>query len=164
MIIYRKNKNVNFKHARGKKGVLGRMFHDYYEIFLLLNGDVEFIRDRIRQKITPLQLVVIPAGEYQLDSQGKIIPDSFSLTESNTRLPVYRWITAPVEALLFGSGSFNIIQIIAVLLILGGSFKLLDATGGLYAIVQVIINKFYNKRFKLMPQLLTITLSKGCKF
>ena len=64
MIIYRKNKNVNFKHARGKNGVLGRMFHDYYEIFLLLNGDVEFISDRIRQKITPLQLVVIPAGEY----------------------------------------------------------------------------------------------------
>ncbi len=93
---------------------------------------------------------VIPAGAYQLDEGGKVIPGSFSLIESETTLPVYRWITAPVEALLFGSGNFSIIQIIAVLLVLGGSFKVLDQTGGLYAIVQVIIDKFYHKRYRLI--------------
>lgn len=93
---------------------------------------------------------VIPAGAYQLDADGKIIPGSFSLIESETTLPVYRWISAPIEALLFGSGNFNIIQIIAVLLILGGSFKVLDQSGGLYAIVQVIIQKFYHKRYHLI--------------
>ena len=90
---------------------------------------------------------VIPAGAYQMDADGKVIPDSFALLEAPTRLPVYRWFTAPVEELLIGQGNFNIIQIIAVLLVLAGSFKVLDLSGGLYAIVQVIIQKFYHKRY-----------------
>lgn len=93
---------------------------------------------------------VIPAGAYQLDERGKVIPGSFTLIESQTTLPAYRWITAPVEALLFGSGNMSIIQIIAVLLVLGGSFQVLDRTGGLYAMVQVIIHKFYNHRYRLI--------------
>ncbi len=93
---------------------------------------------------------IIPAGSYQLDADGKIIPDSFTFMESQTRLPVYRWLIAPIEGLIFGSGTFNILQIIAVLLVLGGSFKVLDQTGGLYAIVQVIIDRFYSKRYLLI--------------
>ena len=93
---------------------------------------------------------VIPAGSYQTSADGKIIPDSFALLEQQTRLPVYRWFTAPVEALLFGEGNFNIIQIIAVLLVLAGSFKVLDLSGSLYAIVQVIIQRFYHKRYQLI--------------
>lgn len=93
---------------------------------------------------------IIPSGSYQYDANGEIIPDSFALHESTSRLPILRWFTAPVEALLWGQGNFNIIQIILVLLVLGGSFKVLDKTGGLYAIVQIIINKFYNHRYSLI--------------
>ena len=93
---------------------------------------------------------VIPAGTYQADADGKIIPDSFTLLEEATRLPVWRWFTAPVEALVIGQGNTNIIMIIAVLLVLAGSFKVLDQSGGLYAIVQVIIQKFYHKRYQLI--------------
>ena len=42
---------------------------------------------------------IIPAGKYLVDSDGKVIPNSFSFIESTTRLPVWRWITAPIEAL-----------------------------------------------------------------
>ncbi len=93
---------------------------------------------------------VIPSGAYQTGDDGKIISDSFTLLPEQTRLPVYRWFTAPVEALLIGEGNSNIIMIIAVLLVLAGSFKVLDQSGGLYAIVQVIIQKFYNKRYRLI--------------
>ena len=93
---------------------------------------------------------VIPAGSYQADDTGKIIPDSFTFLSESTRLPVYRWFTAPVEALLIGEGNTNIIMIIAVLLVLAGSFKVLDQSGGLYAIVQVIIQKFYHRRYRLI--------------
>ena len=47
----------------------------------------------------------IPAGSYQADDTGKIIPDSFTFLSESTRLPVYRWFTAPVEALLIGEGN-----------------------------------------------------------
>ena len=93
---------------------------------------------------------VIPSGAYQVGADGKILPDSFTLLPQQTQLPVYRWFTAPVEALLIGEGNTNIIMIIAVLLILAGSFKVLDRSGGLYAIVQVIIQKFYHKRYRLI--------------
>ncbi|MBP3436801.1 MAG: hypothetical protein J6K61_02705 [Clostridia bacterium] len=93
---------------------------------------------------------VIPAGQYLTDSDGKIIPDSFHHIESQTRLPVYRWFSAPIEALFIGEGNVTIIQIIAILLALGGTFKVLDRTGGLSAIVRVLVDKFYHKRYGMI--------------
>ena len=93
---------------------------------------------------------VVPAGRYLTDANGNIIPDSFSFIESTTTLPVWRWFTAPIEALIIGEGNMNIIQIIAVLLVLGGTFKVLDKAGALIAIVHVIVDKFYQKRYLLI--------------
>jgi uncharacterized ion transporter superfamily protein YfcC len=93
---------------------------------------------------------VIPTGQYAFDENGDIIPDSFSFIESETRLPVYRWFSAPIEALIIGEGNFNIIQIIAVLLVLGGTFKVLDLTGGLYAVLKLLVDRFYHKRYLLI--------------
>ena len=93
---------------------------------------------------------IVPAGQYLTDETGAIIPDSFTFIKSSTRLPVWRWLTSPIEALLFGDGNLNVIQIIAVLLVLGGTFKVLDKAGALVAIVHVIVNKFYNKRYLLI--------------
>lgn len=93
---------------------------------------------------------IVPAGTYLSDANGNIIPDSFSFIESTTRLPVWRWFTAPIEALVIGEGNFNIIQIILVLLVLGGTFKVLDKAGILVAVVNVIVDKFYEKRYLLI--------------
>ncbi len=93
---------------------------------------------------------IIPAGQYLTDANGKVIPNSFTLIESATTLPVWRWITAPIEALVIGEGNFNIVQIIAILLVLGGTFKVLDKSGILVAIVNVIVDKFYEKRYLLI--------------
>ena len=93
---------------------------------------------------------IIPAGQYDVDADGNVIPGSFELMPSATRLPVWRWFTVPIEALLFGEGNFNIIQIIAVLLVLGGTFKVLDKAGILVAIVHIVVDKFYNRRYLLI--------------
>ena len=93
---------------------------------------------------------IIPAGKYLVDENGKVIPNSFIFIESTTRLPVWRWLTAPIEALIIGEGNFNVIQIIAVLLVLGGTFKVLDKAGGLVAIVSIIVDRFYDKRYLLI--------------
>ncbi len=89
---------------------------------------------------------IIPAGRYQR-VDGVIDPNAFEFISNTTRLPVYRWFTVPIEAIIFGEGNFSVIQIIAVLLVLGGTFKVLDKTGGLYAIVRVIVDKFYYRRY-----------------
>lgn len=112
---------------------------------------------------------VIPAGQYtvyttdpekaeqpfyqytedaSLDKQ--IIVDSFKHlddAENSSRLPIIRWFTAPVEALIFGSNSANMIMIIALLLVLGGTFKVLEESGGLLSLVRVIMKRLQSKRF-----------------
>ena len=61
---YRSSQHINFKYAKGKTDIYGRMFHDYYEIYLLLRGNAEFTNTHRKQTIVPFQMVLIPPGEY----------------------------------------------------------------------------------------------------
>ena len=112
---------------------------------------------------------VVPAGRYTIYTKDEakasepfyqytedpaqdkqIVIDSYrelSEEENTTRLPVLRWFTAPFEALIFGSNSANMIMIIALLLVLGGTFKVLEESGGLVSLVRVIMEKLHAKRF-----------------
>ena len=111
---------------------------------------------------------VIPAGRYTIYTrdEGKaeepfyqytddesldkqIVIDSYrelSDAENTSRLPVLRWFTSPFEALT-GSNGGNMIMIIALLLVLGGTFKVLEESGGLVSLVRVIMEKLHAKRF-----------------
>ena len=90
---------------------------------------------------------IVQAGTYKFDENGKVIAGSFEFIESTTRLPIWRWFTAPIEAILWGPGNFTIIQVIIIILVLGGTFRVLDQTGGLYATVSLVVDKFANKRY-----------------
>ena len=112
---------------------------------------------------------VIPAGKYTIytTDQSKIGQPFFEYTtdeslnkqivigsyreliegENTSRIPFYRWLISPIEALLFGSNSANMIMIIALLLVLGGTFKVLEKSGGLVSLVRVIMMKLKSKRF-----------------
>lgn len=90
---------------------------------------------------------VIPAGTYDFGEDGQIIGGSFHFVDDVKPLPVWRWLTAPFEAIVLGSGNFTTIQIIALLLILGGTFNVLAETGGLVSVVRIIVNKFYKRRY-----------------
>ena len=97
----------------------------------------------------------LPFYEYTTDASldKQIVIDSFrQLTdaENTSRLPFYRWLISPFEALLFGSNSGNMIMIIALLLVLGGTFKVLEESGGLVSLVRVIMMKLQAKRFAVI--------------
>ena len=94
----------------------------------------------------------LPFYEYTTDASlnKQIVINSYrELTdeENTSRLPVLRWLTSPFEALLFGSNSGNMIMIIALLLVLGGTFKVLEESGGLVSLVRVIMERLHEKRF-----------------
>ena len=93
-----------------------------------------------------------PFYEYTTDESldKQIVIDSYrelSDDENSSRLPIIRWFTSPVEALFLGSNSTNMIMIIALLLVLGGTFKVLEESGGLVSLVRVIMVKLHKKRF-----------------
>ena len=112
---------------------------------------------------------VVPAGRYSIyttdiskaeepfykytedESLNKqIVIDSYrELTdeENASRLPILRWFTSPFEALILGSNSMNMIMIIALLLVLGGTFKVLEESGGLVSLVRVIMQRLHSRRF-----------------
>ena len=111
---------------------------------------------------------VIPAGKYVIYTTDEakvsdffkytadpslnkqIVIDSYRVltdAQNSTRLPFYRWLTSPIEALLFGSNNSNMIMIIALLLVLGGTFKVLEESGGLVSLVRVIMVRLKSKRF-----------------
>ena len=56
--------HTSIKYAVGQIDIYGNVFHECYELYLLLQGDVEFINSHTRQNIHPGQLVIIPPGEY----------------------------------------------------------------------------------------------------
>ncbi len=96
-----------------------------------------------------------PFYEYTTDASldKQIVIDSFRhLTDAEnlSRLPVLRWLTAPFEALIFGANSANALMIIALLLVLGGTFKVLEESGGLVSLVRVIMMKLRSKRFAVI--------------
>ena len=93
-----------------------------------------------------------PFYEYTEDESlnKQIVADSYrelTAEENASRLPVLRWFIAPIEAMLFGSNSANMLMIIALLLVLGGTFKVLEESGGLVSLVRVIMERLHSKRF-----------------
>ncbi len=112
---------------------------------------------------------VIPAGKYTVyttdeskigqpfyqytddESLNKqIVIDSYRELEdgeNTSRLPFYRWLTSPFEAMLFGSNNMNMLMIIALLLVLGGTFKVLEESGGLVSLVRMIMQNLQSRRF-----------------
>lgn len=94
----------------------------------------------------------LPFYEYTDDASldKQIVVDSFhelADAENTSRLPVWRWALAPFEALIFGNNNSNMIMIIALLLALGGTFKVLEESGGLVSLVRIIMVKLHEKRF-----------------
>ena len=96
-----------------------------------------------------------PFYEYTTDEllNKQIVINSYrELTEeeNDSRLPVFRWFSAPIETLLFGSNSTNMLMIIALLLVLGGTFKVLEESGGLVSLVRVIMERVHSRRFAVI--------------
>ena len=120
---------------------------------LVLVGVLTYVIPAGRYTIytTDLDKAELPFYEYTTDEalDKQIVIDSYrelAEGENTTRLPFYRWLLAPIETLIFG-GNSNMIMIIALLLVLGGTFKVLEESGGLVSLVRVIMVKLRAKRF-----------------
>lgn len=95
--------------------------------------------------------LVLPAGEYQrYESNGRTLIDPASYTTiSRTDYPIWRWFTAPVEV-LWSEGNLIIITIIVFILLVSGSFAVLEKSGIINAVLAKIVNRFRSKRYTLL--------------
>ena len=106
---------------------------------------------------------VIPAGQYErimVEGREIISEGTYHMVESNDKLPVYRWFTAPFEVLA-GDDSLVIIVIIIFLLFIGGSINILNQSNVLGAIIGKIVAKFRDRKYTLLAVMLLIFMAFG---
>ena len=106
---------------------------------------------------------VIPGGEYARvsDANGNMIIDSTSeFTYIDGGMPFWKWILSPF-LVLGADGGGMMIAIIVFLLVIGGIFNSLEKCGLMKYMLQKIVKRFANARYKLMAILSFFFMSIG---
>lgn len=94
---------------------------------------------------------LIPAGEFRrelVEGREIVVPGTFEFIEA-PGYPLWRWLSAPFEV-LWGPDSLMIITIILFIMIIGGSFAVLDKAGVLAAGVNRIVAAVGKRKYLLL--------------
>ncbi|MFJ7978119.1 YfcC family protein [Peribacillus sp. NPDC096379] len=100
--------------------------------------------------ISAILTYIVPAGEFdrvEKDGRTLVVPDSFTLTESSP-VGFFNIFTSIHSGMIDGAG------IIFFVLIIGGAFGILKATGALDALIVNITRKLANRELLLIPVLM----------
>ena len=98
---------------------------------------------------------VVPAGRYTHVVEGgidKVVPGTFAQS-ARPDYPAWRWLTAPVEV-LWSPGNVQVITIIVLLVLIGGSFTVLDKGGILKVALSMIVERFKRNKYLLMAAII----------
>ncbi len=105
---------------------------------------------------------IIPAGSYErelVNGDTVVIRDSFQYI-SDINYPVWRWFTAPFE-ILAGNDSIIIIAIIIFILVIGGSFCILNKCNVFKYIIGKIINSLSDHKYYMMMAVVFVFMLIG---
>ncbi len=94
---------------------------------------------------------VLPAGSYDritIEGREMVQPDSFRFVDKPD-YPVWRWLTAPIEV-LWGPEALTVITIILFILLVGGSFTILEEVGVLRAGLNRLVQAFGDRKYALL--------------
>jgi uncharacterized ion transporter superfamily protein YfcC len=98
---------------------------------------------------------VIPAGSYAHVKDGgvdRVVPGTFA-PAPRPDYPAWRWLTAPVEV-LWSPGNVQVITIILLLTLIGGSFTVLDKSGILKVALSMVVARFSRNKYALMAAII----------
>lgn len=102
---------------------------------------------------------LIPRGEYLLDTEGRIINDTYSQLD-DYKMPLWKIIAAPL--LVFGTSEATTgILIIVFIILIGGTFLILEQCGTLNYMMASIIKKFGNKKYLLLCIMVFVCMALG---
>ncbi len=94
---------------------------------------------------------VIPSGSYDRiiqDGREIIVADSFKFME-RPDYPAWRWLIAPLEV-IGSEDSLMILGIVLFIVIIGGSFSVMDRAGVMKAVINRTVDRFGHRRYLLM--------------
>ncbi len=113
--------------------------------------------------VTYIMTFILPGGEYArtLDANGNTIIDTnggFKYVDGG--LPFWKWILSPI-LVLGAEGSGTIIAVIIFLLVIGGVFNALNECGLMKYMLNKIVNKYGDVKYKLMAVLCFFFMAMG---
>ena len=106
---------------------------------------------------------VIPQGSFEretVDGREVIVANTYAETPDAPRLPVWRWFTAPFEVLA-GEDGITAIMIMAFLLLIGGTFLVLNQSGILQCILSAVIRKYAARKYVMLRIVVLICMLIG---
>lgn len=106
--------------------------------------------------------LVLPQGSYErvaVDGYTEIVPESYTVTEGS-KLPVWRWLTAPFEVLA-GSDGMIAIMIILFLIFIGGTFLVLDKSGVMRYMLTSVTAKMGRHKYALLAVMTLVCMAIG---
>lgn len=98
---------------------------------------------------------ILPTGIYDMTADGSIIPDTYHAISE--RLPIWKIVLSP---LLCFTSSYAMagVGIILIIILVGGSFLLLDKSGVLKYIMATLIRRFDKKKYILMAVVIFVCM------
>ncbi len=91
---------------------------------------------------------VLPRGQFALDENGSVIAGTYTV-EEDYKMPVWKIIAAPVMAFT-NSNAVTGLAIIVILVLVGGTFLILDKIGVMKYLMASIVNRFKDHRYLLI--------------
>lgn len=101
---------------------------------------------------------VITPGEYDVDPSGVIIDGTYHEVESSYKF--WRVFISPFEAFVkdFGNAVTGL-GIVAFIILIGGTFLVLDRSGVLKYIMTSIVGRFGKKKYRLLPLMILVCMA-----
>lgn len=91
---------------------------------------------------------VVPRGEYEVDADGSIVDGTYTEI-TDYKLPLWKIAASPVLAFTSENATTGL-GIVAILILVGGTFLILDRIDVLKFIMASIVKKFRDKRYLLI--------------
>lgn len=102
---------------------------------------------------------VVPTGAYSTEADGSIIPGTYhEVSKDDVNYPFWRIFVAPFEVFTT-SDAMTGVAIMAFIVLIGGTFLVLDQSGVLKYIMQVIVDKFEKKKFVLLALMVLVCMA-----
>lgn len=105
---------------------------------------------------------VLPQGSFErteVDGREMVVPGSYHSTLVD-RLPVWRYLTAPFEVLVSPDASMVVVIMLYILLI-GGTFLVLEKAGILRYIMSVTVKRYGQQKYKLLAAMVFLFMLFG---
>jgi len=102
---------------------------------------------------------IVPNGTYDVDADGGIIPGTYhTVSQEEVNYPLWRVLIAPLEVFTTSDSVIGL-GIILFIVLIGGTFLILEESGVLQYIMQTTVNKFEKKKYLLLAVLVFVCMT-----